>query len=172
MLGEDVRRLMDLYPRIFMACHTRHVKDPETKALVSARQASILDHLDPETATTLSGLAAHVGVTPSTMSLTVDRLERLGYVRRARDTGDARRVGITLSDAGERLRDAQTVLDAGRVKTMLETMSLEDRDRALEGLALLAEAAQRAMGNKRLYGLREPRPPSSEAVGDSSARSE
>ena len=142
MLGEDVRRLLDLYPRIFFACHTRHVPDPETRKLVSARQASVLDHLDEADPTTLSGLAAHMGVTPSTMSLSVDRLEGMGYVRRVRDPIDARRVGITLTNRGLRLREAQSVLEP-------------ERARALDGLALLAEAAQREMSSKTLYGLRD-----------------
>jgi DNA-binding MarR family transcriptional regulator len=154
MLGEDVRRLLDLYPRIFFACHTRHVPDPETRKLVSAKQASILDHLDESEPTTLSGLAAHMGVTPSTMSLSVDRLERMGYVRRAKDLTDARRVGITLTERGLRLREAQSVLEPERVRAMLSHLDQNDRARALDGLALLAEAAQREMSSKTLYGLR------------------
>ena len=155
MLGEDVRRLLDLYPRIFFACHTRHVPDPETRKLVSARQASVLDHLDEEEPTTLSGLAAHMGVTPSTMSLSVDRLEGMGYVRRARDPVDARRVGITLTNRGLRLREAQSVLEPERVRAMLSHLDEPERARALDGLALLAEAAQREMSSKTLYGLRD-----------------
>jgi MarR family transcriptional regulator, organic hydroperoxide resistance regulator len=153
MLGEDVRRLLDLYPRIFFACHTRHVADPETRRLVSARQASILDHLDEEEPTTLSGLAAHMGVTPSTMSLSIDRLEGMGYVHRGRDPGDARRVAITLTDRGLRLRAAQSVLDPERVRAMLHHLTDTDRTRALDGLALLAEAAQREMSSQVQYGL-------------------
>lgn len=143
MLGEDVRALLELYPRIFFACHTRHVRDPQTLRQISARQASILDHLDEITPTTLSGLAAHSGVTASTMSLAIDRLEQMGYVQRVRDTQDARRVNITLTEAGGRLRDSQSVLEPERVRAMLEHLSEEDRQRALEGLALLAGAAQR-----------------------------
>ncbi len=154
MLGEDVRLLLELYPRIFFACHTRHVPDPETRKLVSAKQASILDHLDETEATTLSGLAAHMGVTPSTMSLSVDRLEGMGYVRRIRDTIDGRRVGITLTARGLRLREAQSVLEPERVRAMLSHLNELDRTRALEGLSLLAEAAQREMSSGTLYGLK------------------
>ena len=155
MLGEEVRRLLDLYPRIFFACHSRHVEDPETRKLVSARQASILDHLDEELPTTLSDLAAHMGVTPSTMSLSIDRLEEMGYVRRVRDTIDGRRVEITLTARGLRLREAQSVLEPERVRAMLAHLSEPDRTRALDGLALLAGAAQREMASRTLYGLKQ-----------------
>ena len=87
------------YPRIFFACHARHVRDPKTRRLLSAHQASILDHLDETQATTLMGLAKHMGVTPSTMSLTIERLVRRGYVLRNRHSGDRRRLELRLSPA-------------------------------------------------------------------------
>ena len=155
MLGDDVRRLMELYPRIFFACHTRHVQDPETRRVVSSHQVSILDHLDEVEPTTLTGLARHMGVTASTTSLSIDRLERGGYVRRRRDSHDARRIGITLTAAGVRIRDAQSVLDADRVRAMLSRIEPGERQQALNGLARLAEAAAAQAGTKRLYGLRE-----------------
>jgi DNA-binding MarR family transcriptional regulator len=89
------------------------------------------------------------------MSLSVDRLEGMGYVRRARDPLDARRVGITLTNRGLRLREAQSVLEPERVRAMLSRLDEPERARALDGLALLAEAAQREMSSKTLYGLRD-----------------
>src|SRR4051812_41266296 len=105
------RRVMDFYPRIFLACHTRHVQDPKTRKVLSAHQVGILHHLDEVQAMRLTDLAGHLGVTPSTMSLTVDRLERDGYVRRQRDPKDGRVTKIRLTAAGARIRDAQEVLD-------------------------------------------------------------
>ena len=154
-LSHATRRVLELYPRIFLACHTRHVRDPETSRLLSARQAGILDHLDETEPTTLGGLARHMGVTPSTMSLAVDRLERDGYVGRRPDPADGRRVGLTLTPAGARIRDANSVLDPERVRALLRRLPPASRAQALDGLALLAAAAQQEIGNKRLYGLRE-----------------
>ena len=70
----EVRRLLEAYPRIFFACHTRHVRDPETGGELSAHQASILDHLDEVDAMSMTSLAGHMGVTVATMSLAIDRL--------------------------------------------------------------------------------------------------
>ncbi|MGH7538471.1 MAG: MarR family transcriptional regulator [Gemmatimonadales bacterium] len=137
-----------------MACHTRHVRDPGSERLLSARQASILDHLDTIEPTTLGGLARHTGVTPATMSLAVERLVRDGYVRRRRDRVDARRVGLTLTDAGTQVREANSVLDPERVRLLLEQLPRADRTAGVRGLALLADAAYRVMASKRLYGLR------------------
>ena len=67
-----VRQVMELYPRIYFACHTRHVRDDQSGAVISAHQASILDHLDEIEPTALNDLARHMGVTASTMCITVE----------------------------------------------------------------------------------------------------
>ena len=144
-LSAAVDRLLDAYPRIYFACHTRHVRDPQTQRLLSRHQASVLDHLDEVEPTTLMDLARHMGVTPGTMSIAIDRLERKGYVVRLRDTADRRRVHVRLTGAGVRVREASSVLDRQRVEALLARMSDADRDAGLRGLALLAHAAREQM---------------------------
>ena len=94
------REVMNLYPRIFFACHERHMRDPKTKQLVSEHQANILQHLDETHSISTSALAGHMDVTISTMSLAVSRLAKLGYVRHKRDASDTRRVMLRLTRAG------------------------------------------------------------------------
>ena len=134
---------MALYPRIYFACHTRHVRDAESHRLLSRHQASILDHLDEIDPTTGTDLARHMGVTPPTMSIAIDRLERKGYVARARDAADRRRVHVRLTSAGVRVRDSASVLDPPRVEALIAMLNEEERATALRGLALLADAAAR-----------------------------
>lgn len=145
MRPDAVRQVMNLYPKIFFACHTRHVRDPKTQKLLSAHQASILDHLDLREPLPLMDLARHMGVTPSTMSLSIEKLVRRRYVLRSRDPKDGRRVALLLSPAGARIRSEKSVLEPGRVQGMLERLAPRDRSRAIEGLALLAQAAQKFM---------------------------
>jgi MarR family transcriptional regulator, organic hydroperoxide resistance regulator len=147
-VAQSARALLALYPRIYFACHTRHVRDPLTQQLLSRHQASILDHLDEVDPTTLNGLARHMGVTPATMSLTIDRLERKGYVIRLRDTTDRRRVHLRLSTAGVRVRNASSVLDPSRVERLMTRLTEEERETAIRGLGLLAEAAQQQMAER------------------------
>ena len=142
-LAGQVRDVLALYPRIYFACHTRHVRDPETQWLLSRHQASILDHLDEIDGITLNDLARHMGVTPATMSLAIDRLEKKGYVIRLRDTVDRRRVQLRLTSAGVRVRQATTVLDPPRVEALLARLTPDERQAAIHGLRLLAEAAAR-----------------------------
>jgi len=152
-IGEAMTALMTLYPRIYFACHTRHVRDPQTQRLLSRHQASILDHLDELEPTTVMDLAAHMGVTAATMSLAIDRLERKGYVVRLRDAKDRRRVHVRLTTAGVRIKEASSVLDPRRVEALVARLSDADRKRAVEGLALLAHAADAAVQRER--GTRE-----------------
>jgi MarR family transcriptional regulator, organic hydroperoxide resistance regulator len=141
----DVRQVLDAYPRIYFACHTRHVRDSETGDEVSAHQASILDHLDEVDSMSMTDLAGHMGVTVATMSLAIDRLERKGYARRERDPKDGRRVLLRATPAGMRLREAKSVLDPVRVEQVLAQLAPGDRAAALKGLRLLAKASQARM---------------------------
>jgi DNA-binding MarR family transcriptional regulator len=133
---------MELYPRIYFACHRRHVRDPKSRRVLSAHQGSILDHLDQREPVMLLELARHMGVTPSTMSLQVEQLVRKRYVIRERDAKDARRLKLRLSADGARVREANSVLDTDRVREMLARLSAEERAAGLAGLALLAKAAR------------------------------
>jgi DNA-binding MarR family transcriptional regulator len=140
--------VLEAYPRIYFACHTRHVRDPATGDDVSAHQASILDHLDEVDPVSMTDLAGHMGVTVATMSLAIDRLERKGYARRDRDPKDGRRVLVRATPAGNRLREAKSVLDPVRVEQVLARLSPAHRAVAIEGLHLLAQASDRHMRSK------------------------
>ncbi len=148
MTKQAVRRLLNAYPKIFFACHVRHVRDPEGGKELSVHQASVLDHLDDIESTSLMTLARHMGVTASTMSLTVDRLERGGYVMREKDPADGRKVCLRLTPAGVRIKSMQKVLDPDAVEMMLAGLSVEDCEAGLRGLEILAGAAERQIESK------------------------
>lgn len=141
----EIEQVLRLYPRIYFACHTRHVRDPLSEQVLTAHQASILDHLDETDPIALLDLAGHLGVTISTMSLTINRLVQLGYVSRIRSEADARRLELRLTAAGLRIKRAQSVLDPARVGAVLERLSASERKAAIRGLSLLAAAATREM---------------------------
>jgi DNA-binding MarR family transcriptional regulator len=147
--------VLDAYPRIYFACHTRHVRDPATGADVSAHQASILDHLDEVDPMSMTDLAGHMGVTLATMSLAVDRLEGKGYVRRDRDPRDGRRVLLRATPEGIGVREAKSVLDPVRIEQVLATLSAADRTAALKGLQLLARASERHMRAQKDKGRKD-----------------
>lgn len=139
--SDATAKFLAWYPRIYFACHLRHVRDEKSRRTLSRNQASILDHLDDVEPVNLRSLARHMGVTASTMSLNVDRLERAGYVRRARARTDSRQVELRLTAAGNRIKQQQKLLDPELVRALLKHLQGADRAKALEGLELLARAA-------------------------------
>ncbi|HVM60115.1 MAG TPA: MarR family transcriptional regulator [Verrucomicrobiae bacterium] len=151
-LPSDIAAFVRLYPQIYFACHRRHVRDERARRTLSLNQASILDHLDSIQPTSLHALARHMGVTASTMSLNVDRLERDGYVSRERDRRDARRIELRLTSAGARLKQQQKVLEPELVRSLLKRLTGPDRAQALHGLELLARAANEMMEGRSAEG--------------------
>jgi DNA-binding MarR family transcriptional regulator len=141
MSRAEVETVMRCYRQIFLACHRRHVRDEQARKVPSAHQASVLEWLDQAEATSLAGLARQIGVTASTMSLTVDRLERGGYVRRERSKEDGRRVDLRLTPAGVRIKGKEKALEPDLVAAMLARLGPRKRRRVLKGLTLLAKAA-------------------------------
>jgi MarR family transcriptional regulator, organic hydroperoxide resistance regulator len=139
--SQQIADFLRSYPQIYLACHRRHVRDKKTRKALSLNQASILDHLDDVEPTPLHTLAKHMGVTASTMSLNVDRLERAGFLYRQRDRGDARRIELRLTETGARIKEQQNVLDPDLVAALLKRLGGPARALALCGLELLADAA-------------------------------
>src|ERR1035441_8572486 len=100
-VDEAVHIVQVSYPRVYFACHTRHQGKSSTRHRLSARDSSILAHLDQEVPITQLQLGAHLGRARSTLSEALARLVKLGYVHRSRSGG---RHGSATSGAGERLR--------------------------------------------------------------------
>lgn len=88
-------------------------------------------------------LAEYLGVTASTMSLNLKRLEAAGLITRTRDPADRRVMNVLLTVEGRSIRDSAPPLDPERVDALLMSMRPDERDRALDGLSVLAEAAAR-----------------------------
>jgi MarR family transcriptional regulator, organic hydroperoxide resistance regulator len=133
-----VFEIQRLYPRIFHACHVRHVRRRSTPFALSEREASLLAHLDPEVGSTARDLAKHMGVGAPTMSAALKRLERLGYIERGPRGRDRRTSAVRSTEAGRRALSAGSVLDAERLSRLVARLSPSERKAAVRGLALLA----------------------------------
>jgi DNA-binding MarR family transcriptional regulator len=141
MVETNVERLLAAYPVIYLACHRDHIRSDAAGNPLTEKQASVLDHLHTERPTTLSKLAEHMGVGRSTMSTTVARLTRAGYVARMPVERDRRLAGLTLTAAGKRIQEENTVLNRRLAAQMLKLMEPAEAERALMGIESLARAA-------------------------------
>ena len=151
MVDSRIRRLLDAYPAIYLACHRQHLREDESGKTVTEHQASILDHLHTAHPVTLSKLAEHMGVSRSTMSINVKRLVRGGYIACRRDKGDRRSIGLTLTAAGARIKEQNTLLEPELVKQMFSFMSPGELEIALQGIERLGRSA-RALLQRRSRG--------------------
>ena len=141
MNSDLVFRIQRDYPRIYLACHVDHVRARTSTHGISSRDASLLAHLDASDAQTAGELAAHLGIAASTLSSTLTRLESLGYLDRVRGAADRRFVAPKLTAKGRNAVAGTSVLNAERVAEALQCLTPAERNRAADGLALLARAA-------------------------------
>jgi DNA-binding MarR family transcriptional regulator len=111
----------------------------ETEQLgVTSRQVTLLWLIRGNPGMSLRELAAEERISAPALSGHVDRLEKAGLLARVRDEGDRRRVGLALTDEGERL--------LRRVRARRTTW-LADRLRGLDDDELAAvEAAIEPLG--------------------------
>jgi DNA-binding MarR family transcriptional regulator len=142
MKAERVRAIQRWYPQIYLACHTRHQRAASSDARLSANDSSVLAHLDERDAMTAGNLARHLGIGASTLSATLNRLVKLGYISRTPAAADRRIVELRLSKTGARAMQGSSVLESARVAALLDELTPGEQELALDGLALLARAAR------------------------------
>jgi DNA-binding MarR family transcriptional regulator len=113
----------------------------ETEQLgITSRQATLLFLIRLSPGLSLKELAAEERISAPAVSGLVDRLEKAGLIERVRDEGDRRRVGLELTDEGERLlkrvRARRTTWLADRLKG-LDDDELAAVEAAIEPLGRL-----------------------------------
>ena len=139
-MASDVEIVAQTLSRIHFACRARFTRVGDGLD-VSEHQARILSLLDPDDPAMVSELAEAMGVTASTMSLNLKRLEERGLITRQRDPADRRVMNVRLSGYGAEIREGLGELDVSRVDAVLRALGREERRLALRGLLALAEAA-------------------------------
>ena len=148
-MTREIRLVQTWYPQIYLACHTAHTTRRSPRAGLTARDSSLLAHLDERRRITASELASHFGVGRPALSAAVKRLVRLGYVRLERNPDDRRLVHLLLTREGAAAMRESSVLESDRVRRLLGALSPDERTRALEGLSLLAQAARAISSGER-----------------------
>jgi DNA-binding MarR family transcriptional regulator len=113
---------------------------------VSPEQVSLLVAIKYSPGIGVRELAARERVTPPALTKHVDRLERDGLVARTPSPGDRRRVGLSLTDEGQRLlrrvRSRRTAWLASRLRA-LDAKELAAVEAAIEPLLRLLPEDER-----------------------------
>ena len=125
-----------LYQRIWGALNRPDAPD------LSQHERQLLHHVPVDGAVSLTWLAEHLGLPKSTASTVVKSLGQRGFVARARDPQDERRLAIALTEQGRARLVEDTVLDPPALRAALAKLPAEVRDALLDGLERLADAAE------------------------------
>jgi DNA-binding MarR family transcriptional regulator len=141
MFEDLVADIQRFYPRIYVACHSDHVRAGSTRWRLSSHDSSILAHLDSRVGMSPKTLAGHLGVVASTLSATLNRLVRLGYITSTPVSNDRRQRELRLTELGMEAMSSTSVLDSKRLESLLSRLSASERKDAVRGLSLLAKAA-------------------------------
>lgn len=122
-------------------------KPPEPESFpeveLSRREAHILDRLHRNGAQTMSALAAQMAMPLSTLTRVVDRMLQKELIERVRTPEDRRVVQIGLSKRGRSIGEHFDDCKRQLVRTMLEPLSLGEREILLELMAKLVAASTR-----------------------------
>ena len=125
---------------------SRELRREARQAGISPEQVSLLVAIKYSPGIGVRELAARERVSPPALSNRVDRLEQEGLVARTPSDDDRRRVGLTLTDEGQRvLRRVRSRRTAWLV-TRLGQLSADELaaiQAAVEPLALLLDEAER-----------------------------
>ena len=137
-LRQTVQQVQVAFPQIYLACHTRHQRKRSTVHQLSARDGSILSHLDEHFAITPAKLAAQfLGIARSTLSEALKKLHALGYVA-APDGDGRRRNSVVLTKRGASAISDTSVLETPLLMNALAKASSRELRVIANGLNLLA----------------------------------
>jgi DNA-binding MarR family transcriptional regulator len=140
MNSSEAERLEAAYRGIWAALN--RPDDPD----LSQHERQLLHHIPRRNGVTLNWLAQHLMLPKSSASVLIKDLARRGFVTRARDASDERRLSIVLTPKGLRRVRADSVLDLHRVQECLDELPETTRRTLLRGFEQLANVATQRYG--------------------------
>jgi DNA-binding MarR family transcriptional regulator len=109
---------------------------------LNVRQRLVIQCLGIEGGRSMASLAQQLGVTPSTMTGLVDRLEEQGFVRREAHASDRRATVLRLSRKGERAFAREVDFYRVLVDETVAVMAPDSARKVLDAVAALGRGAE------------------------------
>jgi DNA-binding MarR family transcriptional regulator len=131
---------------IFLTTEARRLaRERSARHGITATQLSVIKMLHEIGDLSLSRLSAHIHAHNSTVTGIIDRMERDGLVRRARDPDDRRVFLIKLTERGRRLAREIDVAPWEALRGAILRLDPRDRARLLEILSTVATEVGRTV---------------------------
>lgn len=140
MNSSSQEQFEELYGRLWGAL--RRPDEPD----LTQHERQVLHHVAAIEGISLTELAHHLALPKSSASVVVKSLARRGFLVRARDDDDERRLRIGLTPEGQARIRRDTVLDPPSLAAALATLSERRRNDLLRGMRALADAAEQLAG--------------------------
>lgn len=133
---ERIREVQRLYPLLYFACHDSHARADG----LGESDLRLLHHIDARPGTFAAELTRHLGLSRSRLSEALKYLEGAGLIERAPDGGGRKRIRLTR--AGEDTLQSRDGLSPDAIGDILDGLDVEQQERVVEGLRLLARAVR------------------------------
>lgn len=115
----------------------RHVEELSSQSL-TVSQLHLLKLVADDGQHKVRDVAVFLGVTSPAATKCIDKLERLGFVKRVRSTKDRRTTTLSVSEKGRALVQSYERLKRERLEPILEEFDRQEIDRLVELLELFA----------------------------------
>lgn len=139
MIPEEANQVLSAYLRISRLMSER-LRGQIGKRNLTFPQTMALALLHEEGPMPISSLAAATGSANSTISGVVDRLERMGLIRRVRSEQDRRVIYVATTEKFEQLYEERTTNTLGRFAELMSHLTPEQLEQVVKGLSILEEA--------------------------------
>ena len=101
-IRSDCEKLADIFT-VLQRCFLMNLSKELARGKVSFPQYFLLGYLAAQKHLTMSEIAARMGHTTAAATGLVDRLEKLGYVRRTHASDDRRKIEVQITPSGQSL---------------------------------------------------------------------
>ena len=137
-LERKLERIGELVKRMLLS-----MRLPDDPSDLTPTQVVVLSSLE-QGPMRVGVLASAIGAAQNTISEVVARLQRSGFVSKTRDSSDHRAVLVGLTSEGLQALDRRRAVMRSAHRTVLEALSVEDRQRFVDAFELLVEMTERA----------------------------
>ena len=122
---------------------------PGAKDSVEPGHLDVLDLLGARGDLRMTDLAAELGVDPSTVTRTLQRMEAAGLAKRVPDTGDGRVIKAQMTPEGSRLHEVVSANRSMILDTLFEDFDTDDRAQLVGLLERFVAAIDRYASRSR-----------------------
>lgn len=144
-LNQAMVRVYDLLSRL----EEQMVNDLSNMNL-SIRELHMIEYIsESEEGRTLSEIAHHTGITPPSVTIAIQKLQKRGYVEKVKKSSDGRHVHVMLTRMGQKINSAHKYYHLKMMRKVSGTLSPMEKDALLSGLTKLADFFDSTIKNSK-----------------------